>query len=77
MFLITKVDFRFELRLFLGKLKPLQARRIKKKMKGGYQLIKNFDHYGCLTKENFQLKPSTMARSSFKIRRERSCKFPL
>ena len=42
MFLITKVDFRFELKLFLGKLKPLQARRIKKKNEGGLPVYKKF-----------------------------------
>ena len=33
--------------------------------------MKNVVHYGCLTKKNCQLKSSTMARSSFNIRRGR------
>ena len=36
-------------------------------MEGGYQLMENVDHYGCLTKKYCQLKSSTMAKSSFNI----------
>ena len=65
---MKKVNVLIDLRLFQGKLKPLQARRIKKNMERGYQLIKNVDHYGCLTKKNCQFKSPTMATTSFDIR---------
>ena len=55
----------------------LQARRIKKNYRGGYQLMENVGHYGCLIKKYCQLKLSTMARNTFNIRRGRWCKFPL
>ena len=51
----------------MGILKPLQARRIKKNIDGGYQLTKNVGHYGYLTKKNCLLKSSAMARNNFNI----------
>ena len=64
MFLIIKANVPIELWLFQGILKPLQARRIKKNLEGGYQLTKNVSHYVCLTKKNCQLKSSAMARNT-------------
>ena len=37
-------------------------------MEVGYQLMKNVDLYGCLTKKNYQLKSFTMVRNTFDIR---------
>ena len=71
MFLIIKVNVPIDFRRFYGKLKPLQSSRMKKFTEGAYQLMKNVDHYGCMTKKNCQLKSSTMARSFFNIRRGR------
>ena len=70
MFLITKVNVSIDLRLFQGTLKHLQARRIKRNYRRGYQLMKNVGHYGCLTKKNCQLKLSKMARNTFNILRD-------
>ena len=54
MFLTIKVNFLIgKVRVGQGTLKPLQARRIKKE--GGYQLMKNVDHYGCLTKKKMSV----------------------
>ena len=69
MFLIIKVNVSIHLRLYQGTWKHLQARRIKKNMEGGYQLMKNVGHYGCLTKKNSQLKLSKLARNTFNILR--------
>ena len=46
-------------------------------LEGGYQLIKNVGHYGCVTKKNCQLKLSKMARNTFNIVRGNWCKFLL
>ena len=56
--LIIQLNVPTDLRLFKGKLKPLQACRIKKIYQGGYQLMKNVDYYGCLTKKSCQLNSS-------------------
>ena len=69
MFLIIKVNVSVDLRLYQGTLKHLEARRIKKNIEGGYQLMKNVGHYGCLTKKNWQLKLSKLARNTFNILR--------
>ena len=55
-------------RLFWGKLKSLQTRRAKKIYGGGYQFMTNVCHYGFLTRKNYQLKSSTMARNTFNTR---------
>ena len=55
MILIIQLNVPIDLRLFKGRLKPLQVRRIKKIYRGGYQLMKNVDYYGYLTKKSCQL----------------------
>ena len=69
MFLIIRVNVSIDLRLLHGTLKHLQARRIRRNYREGYQLIKNVGHYGDLTKKNCQLKLSKMARNTFNILR--------
>ena len=72
MFLIIKVNASIDLRLFQGTLKHLQARRTKtnyRRGEGGYQLMKNVGHYGCLNKKNCQFKLSKMARNTYNILR--------
>ena len=66
MFLMAKVNVPIELQLFQGILKPLQARRTKKNIEVG-NLTKNVGHYGCLTKKNYLLKLSAMARNTLNI----------
>ena len=60
----------FKLRLFKGKLKPLQASRIKRKYGWGLSAYAKCRPLW-LPKKNCQLKSPTMARSSFNICRGR------
>ena len=71
MFLIIKVNVPIDLIILQDTSKKLQGRRIKKNYRGGYQLMKNAGHYGCLTKKYCNLKQSTVARNTFNIRRGR------
>ena len=52
-------------------MKKLQARRIRENYSGGYQLMKNVGHCGCLIKKYCQLKLSTMTRNTSNNRKGR------
>ena len=52
------------IRVNWNRYSPVELKRF---MEGGYQFMKNVDHYGCLTKKNYHLKSSTMARNTFNI----------
>ena len=77
MFLIIKVNVLID-KVILGYIETVTGPQNKKKKnyRRGFQLMKNFEQYGCLTKKKCQFKLYTMVRNIFNICRGR-CKFPL
>ena len=63
-----KVNALIDLRLFqgTGHYRPVELKII---AEGGYQLMKNVGHCGCLRRKSGQLKLFTMARTTFNILR--------
>ena len=63
-----KVNALIDLRLFqgTGHYRPVELKII---AEGGYQLMKNVGHFGCLRRKSGQLKLFTMARTTFNILR--------